>query len=198
MASEDDFSSQTHSTPLGSIEVGLNDPLLQTSPRIRTTSPYTCIQSPRIRTQSPRICTQSPHIRALNLDETRHQKGRRTIPTASMCVPAPDSIKLPLQYERKIRNVDIIMFWFVSDGPEPIHKPLRPGIRFADLYLHLHGASDVQIWIWNSSDVWETIEQGYVHPQLPDRRLWLLSRDEPSWITRKTARTYKGRQLKEQ
>jgi hypothetical protein len=108
------------------------------------------------------------------------------------------TLQLPLQHERKIRNVDLIMFWFVSQGSGPIKKPLQSGIRFADLYLHLHGESEVQIWIWNNDGAWQAVEQGFVHPHLPDRRLWLPSRDEPSWITRKTARTYKGKHVKDQ
>jgi hypothetical protein len=114
-------------------------------------------------------------------------------PTNDLLTPLPGGLQLPLQHERKIRNVDLIMFWFVSQGPGPIEEPLRTGVRFTDLYLHLHGESEVQVWIWNSDNDWEAVEQGYVHPQLPDRRLWLPSRDEPSWITRKTARTYKGK-----
>jgi hypothetical protein len=67
-------------------------------------------------------------------------------------------LQLPLQHERKIRNVDLIMFWFVSRGSGPIEKPLRLGVRFTDLYLHLHGESEVQIWIWNRDNAWEAVE----------------------------------------
>lgn len=116
--------------------------------------------------------------------------------TKALSTSLPDVLQLPLERERKIRNVDIVMFWFVSRGPQPIKEPLRSGVRFTDLYLHLYEESEVQIWIWNRDNVWESVEQGYVHPRLPDRRLWLPSRDEPSWITRKTARTYKGKQVK--
>lgn len=171
--------------------------------------PFRRTLSPVTRTPSPCISTSTPTPRARLLHRAsasarnscvRVDRQRTcTIPPTGLPAPTPTSeaTQFLLQRERKICNLDLIMFWFVSDGPEPINELLRPGLRFADLYLHLHGALEVQIWIWNGNGTWEMIEQGYVHPQLPDCWLWLPSRDEPSWITRKTASTYKGRQLKD-
>ncbi|KAH7920022.1 hypothetical protein BV22DRAFT_1050657 [Leucogyrophana mollusca] len=51
----------------------------------------------------------------------------------------------------------------------------------------------VQSWIWNDDHEWESVDEGACHPVLPNRRLWLQTREEPSWITRKTATTYRGR-----
>ncbi|KAH7908125.1 hypothetical protein BJ138DRAFT_1103769 [Hygrophoropsis aurantiaca] len=100
----------------------------------------------------------------------------------------------PVKRERKIRNENIFMFWYVSTGPARISNPPTVyGVKFTDLFIHLYGETDKQAWMWNKSGQWEVIEQGAWHPVLTGRRLWFHSRDEPNWITRKTARTYTGR-----
>lgn len=162
----------------------------------RPTNLSLCDNSPRGRIRSRQIRIPLHDGSAQKSEDAQSSTtvdGSLLSPTKALTTSFLGASQPPLQHERKIRNVDLITFWFVSRGPGPIEEPLRSGVRFTDLYLHLHGESEVQVWIWNSNNVWETVEQGYVHPQLPDRRLWLASRDEPSWITRKTARTYKGK-----
>lgn len=132
--------------------------------------------------------TRSPHLGS-HQRITRSRSGN----VLSSDEAEPGTVKNPEKHERKIRNENVVMFWLKSRGCEAIHGPSRPGTNIGDLYLHLFGENTVQIWMWDGVSSWDSIEEGYVHPLLPNRRLWLQTRDEPSWVTRKTATTYKGR-----
>ncbi|KAF8833959.1 hypothetical protein BDN67DRAFT_985673 [Paxillus ammoniavirescens] len=105
-----------------------------------------------------------------------------------------ESTTIPVQQEHKICNERLFMHWYTSQGTNPIMSPpLCHDAEHTDLFLHLYGNSSVQIWMQNKAGGWDTIREGKTHPLLSNHRLWLVNREEPNWITRKTATTYKGK-----
>ncbi|KIN96107.1 hypothetical protein M404DRAFT_11016 [Pisolithus tinctorius Marx 270] len=113
-----------------------------------------------------------------------------------MMVASPSSSLGPIRHERKIQNENMYMHWYTSHGPGPIqYPPADLEVEHTDLYLHLWGESAVQVWMWNrNKELWEPAKEGKAHPVLPRRRLRLQMREEPSWIMRKTATMYRGKQ----
>ncbi|KAH9849308.1 hypothetical protein BC628DRAFT_1414185 [Trametes gibbosa] len=90
-------------------------------------------------------------------------------------------------------------FWWRSEAASDLpHPPLNLSPRVGDLYLHHNNESGhVTYWVWRSSGGWANPTEGEAHPSYLDRCLWFRSKFEPSWVTRHTYRTYKGKQRRE-
>lgn len=104
------------------------------------------------------------------------------------------AVTRPNRQEHKIRNLDVTMGRFITTHHLRLQQP--PSHLHAmdgDLYIHHYGDKNVQIWL-REGDQWVgDISDGHHHPLLQDYRLFVADGIEPSWVTKKTRSTYKGR-----
>ncbi|RDX51821.1 hypothetical protein OH76DRAFT_1481326 [Lentinus brumalis] len=87
--------------------------------------------------------------------------------------------------------------WFYSRDDRLLDVP--PGIPIArpgELYVHHSKHERKQIWLLDESSAWQSVQLLHPHPYLEEYFLNLCNNGEPSWVTRDTIRTYKGRILK--
>jgi len=100
----------------------------------------------------------------------------------------------PSRQEQKIRNLDVTVGRYISTHVLPLqHPPQCAQATCGDLYIHHYATDKLQIWFWDGGR-WEgEIADGYRHPTLPNYRLYASGGGEPTWVTKKTRSTYKGR-----
>lgn len=90
--------------------------------------------------------------------------------------------------------------WYFSYGPYSLPVPpesirCEPG----DLYLHLDQSSDnVQSWVMQTDHAWIIAKERMPHPKLSNRVLWFRTKEEPSWVTIHTLRTYDSKMRHDQ
>jgi len=103
-------------------------------------------------------------------------------------------IASPNRQQQKIRNLEVMMGRYITSHQLPLqHPPPCPRAAHGDLYIHHYGNKKVQIWL-REGDQWiGNIMDGYHHPLLSDYRLFVAEGTEPTWVTKKTRSTYKGR-----
>ncbi|KAI6143932.1 hypothetical protein BKA82DRAFT_4179077 [Pisolithus tinctorius] len=95
--------------------------------------------------------------------------------------------------EHKIRNLNVVIGRFISSGNAPLERPpVHSQAVHGDLYIH-HYENRVQIWLRDGDQWLPDIKDGCHHPTLPEYRLYVAKGVEPTWVTRKTRSTYKGR-----
>ncbi|PIL33627.1 hypothetical protein GSI_04250 [Ganoderma sinense ZZ0214-1] len=91
--------------------------------------------------------------------------------------------------------------WYTSTGRFDLPSP-PPNLRLRPGYLYLHGntlTGDMQVWLWRQDRSWsDVVWEGMPHPTIRDRYLWYRSKFEPSWVTRHTYVTYRGRQKRDE
>lgn len=103
------------------------------------------------------------------------------------------------RFQRKMRDVDAYIVWYLSEGLEPLPYPhssivANPG----DLFIHRRSCDEVEkIWVMGKDGLWDEIVIGGKHPLLSGYRLHLLANRDPGWVTKKTATTYRGRQKRQ-
>ncbi|KAI5989514.1 hypothetical protein EDD15DRAFT_2198473 [Pisolithus albus] len=116
-------------------------------------------------------------------------------PTDSGCVVREDGgAERPVRQEHKIRNLDATMGRYITSHRLPLESP-PSGLYAADgdLYIHHYGNKKAQVWL-REGDQWTgNISDGHHHPLLRDYRLFVADGIEPTWVTKKTRSTYKGR-----
>lgn len=104
------------------------------------------------------------------------------------------AVTRPNRQEQKIRNLDIKIGRYITTHPLPLqHPPSCPRAADGDLYIHHYGNKKVQIWLREGDGWLGDITDGHDHPLLSDYRLFVADDVEPTWVTRKTRSTYKGR-----
>lgn len=102
---------------------------------------------------------------------------------------------MPRRFQRKIRSTEFDIIWYLSTGedriscPHPVAGLAAPGC----IYVHRASGSVPQMWMMDRENVWQRVFVGDVHPRLPTHCLTLLSNGDPSWVTKKTVTTYRGR-----
>lgn len=118
--------------------------------------------------------------------------------TTSPCCP-------PVSFKKELRpfragSQDGYTLWWQSEGPFDLPHPphiLRP--RPGDIYLHNNLVSEqVQSWVWQTVSQWTAAVRGQDHPTYHGRCLWFRQKLEPSWVTKHTYRTYKGKKRLEE
>ncbi|KAI0323555.1 hypothetical protein GY45DRAFT_1376237 [Cubamyces sp. BRFM 1775] len=122
---------------------------------------------------------------------------------ASFPEPAEPSSKSPwtglnvVRHERSIRSRNDKTTWFASSGSSLLQTPPKiPLARVCDLYVHTSASGDKQAWILASTLEWVSVDLGHPHPYLKGYLLNFCANGEPSWVTKDTVRTYKGRTKK--
>ncbi|KIO12419.1 hypothetical protein M404DRAFT_19242 [Pisolithus tinctorius Marx 270] len=101
-------------------------------------------------------------------------------------------IGIPPRQEQKLRGMRVMVGRYISTHRYPLEYPPQcPNVESGDLYVHHHGDVGVQVWL-REKNMWISIADGHRHPSLVDYRLFVGDR-EPTWVTRKTRSTYKGR-----
>lgn len=104
---------------------------------------------------------------------------------------------LPRRCTRKIRGQDAHVTYFLSYGAEPLSSPDNSiACMNGDLFVHRWSVGQTpQIWMKDARGTWDRIYPCSArHPFLPDHRLHLTKSGEPSWITKKSVVTYRGRE----
>lgn len=102
------------------------------------------------------------------------------------------------RFQRKMRDVDAYVVWYLSQGPEPLSSTPSISANPGDLFIHRRTAEEgAQFWVVGKSGTWDVITVGGEHPLLSAYRLHILANGDPGWVTRKTATTYRGRQKRQ-
>ncbi|KAI0314494.1 hypothetical protein OF83DRAFT_442866 [Amylostereum chailletii] len=116
--------------------------------------------------------------------------------TTSLESSTSSSIRNGVQrFQRKIRSTGLLHVWFSSFGnealphPHPVDGPVVEG----NIYIHKIFASSPQIWMRTKEGLWLPVSVDAPHPLLPSHLLALLPNGDPTWLTRKTVVTYRGR-----
>ncbi|KAI0351855.1 hypothetical protein OH77DRAFT_1429136 [Trametes cingulata] len=102
-----------------------------------------------------------------------------------------------VRHERGIRSRNEKTIWFASSGGDLLSiPPPLPLARFGDLYVHDCTDGSKQAWLFSDTSQWLSIDLGHPHPYLKGYMLNFCANGEPSWVTKDTIRTYKGRTKK--
>ncbi|KAL4063138.1 hypothetical protein J3A83DRAFT_4380062 [Scleroderma citrinum] len=159
-------------------------------PRIPTAAPVGENWRPVDEGNAPN-CTLTGDYIAANEDDNEDD-GNVNVTSCDTTFP------IPIRREHKIRGLDAWMGRFISSTELPLsHPPYCPSARPTDLYIHHYGDHNIQIWLWDG-DKWEgDIRDGHPHPSLWNHRLYVTDGREPTWVTRKTRTSYKGRLIKQ-
>lgn len=102
---------------------------------------------------------------------------------------------VPERQEQKIRNLNAVVGRYMTRHELPLrHPPPCPHAKNGDLYIHRYdGNRGIQIWV-RDDNCWKAdAVDGRHHPVLPDYRLYIAGGMDPTWVTKKTRSTYKGR-----
>ncbi|KAI0323604.1 hypothetical protein GY45DRAFT_1376197 [Cubamyces sp. BRFM 1775] len=101
-----------------------------------------------------------------------------------------------VRHERGIRSRGEKTIWFASSSRHLLPTPPKlPLARVGDLYVHSCTDGAKQAWIFENA-AWLSIDLGHPHPYLKGYRLNFCANGEPSWVTKDTIRTYRGRAKK--
>jgi len=108
-------------------------------------------------------------------------------------IAASDTVT-PARQDMKIRNLDVTISRYISTHADCLQQPPPcPHAKSSDLYIHRYGNGKIQVWV-RESELWlADVIDGHPHPTLPGYCLYLHTGMEPSWVTRKTRTTYRGR-----
>lgn len=88
-------------------------------------------------------------------------------------------------------------FWFASSANQLLDVPPTLSLAKAgDLYVHTSDQGVKQAWLYTAALTWLSVELLHPHPHLRGYVLNFLKNGEPSWVTKDTVRTYKGRMEK--
>ncbi|OJT12664.1 hypothetical protein TRAPUB_10787 [Trametes pubescens] len=136
----------------------------------------------------------------INLPTRQPTPSDRSVPEAG-ALPDVRALK-PKREMRPFRSgsQDGYTLWWMSKTSSGLsHPPQNLKLRPGDLYLHHNQSSgDYQYWLWTTANKWEVATQGQSHPTYEDRYLWFRSELHPSWITRHTYSTYKGKKRRDE
>ncbi|KAI0738562.1 hypothetical protein C8Q80DRAFT_1124705 [Daedaleopsis nitida] len=84
--------------------------------------------------------------------------------------------------------------WFASRSSQLLDvPPVLPQAVIGDLYVHASDNDIKQAWIRTAEPAWLSIELLHPHPYLRGYVLNFQKNGEPSWVTKDTVRTYRGR-----
>lgn len=102
----------------------------------------------------------------------------------------PKSSSSSARKDKKIRDLEEYMGWYTSSGSQPLEAPpSHKDAEYGDIFVHLYGEEDAQVWMRTAMATWERVNPGHDHPYLPGYRL-MLKDGRPGWVTRKTIATY--------
>lgn len=167
-------------------------------------------------TASTTPAVTNPHPARSDVPSMHNNKetdARAPPATTVSVVPAPsDNLQSPrssplrfpqtplLRQRKAIRNQTEHLGWFKStrDGPLlapplaiPAHYQVLP--RVGDVYMHHDKTTDsFKAWVWRENQ-WTAATGELSHPILTDYRLKVSSTGEPSWVTKKSLVSEKGR-----
>ena len=136
---------------------------------------------------------------------SRHSPGQRASSSAPNDI---DDLFVSLVTKREVRPFRSgtangqYTLWYTSTARFDLPYPPPNLLRLRSGYLYLHGntlTGDMQVWLWQQDRTWsDVVWEGMPHPTIQDRYLWYRSKFEPSWVTRHTYVTYKGRQKRDE
>ncbi|KAH7918995.1 hypothetical protein BV22DRAFT_1051360 [Leucogyrophana mollusca] len=147
----------------------------------------------------PRVTAVVPHVVPVNLDAPRSDRPSGQAHSQESCQISASSNDVPtrglVRLEHKIRNIDFVMGWYTQAGAEPLERPPAcPQVRRGDIFVYdLNGVYTA--WLWDNGQ-WKQAHDNEPHPLLEEHRLRMLVDGTPSWVTRQTMSTYRGRQNK--
>ncbi|KAI6014316.1 hypothetical protein EDC04DRAFT_2609058 [Pisolithus marmoratus] len=102
---------------------------------------------------------------------------------------------VPERQEQKIRNLDTVVGCYSTSHELLLpHPPPCPHAKSGDLYIHRYdGNRRIQIWVRDEGCWIADVADGHHHPVLSGYRLYVTDGLGPTWVTKKTRSTYKGR-----
>ena len=127
-------------------------------------------------------------------EETEHVISTINTTHGNVARLATAEIITPSRQEQKIRNLDVTVGRYTSTHMLPLqHPPRCAQATCGDLYIHHYATDKVQVWLWDGTRWDGDISDGDHHPTLPNYQLYASGGGEPTWVTKKTRSTYKGR-----
>lgn len=127
-------------------------------------------------------------------------RNRGTVDSLSVPI-SPNEVPVPQPVHRAFRSTSGTgeTVWYPSSGPSDIQCP--PQIPSTTGYLWVHRNTQtnrITMWMYGKDRVWEPAAPGKAHPFVEDRILKLRqSSGEPSWVTRSSDQTVRGREVKD-
>lgn len=115
-------------------------------------------------------------------------------PVPPEAIPIPEPVRRPFRSSSGTGET----VWYPSSGTTDIQAP--PTMQTTTGYLWVHwntSTNRVSMWMFGKDRTWEVITPGKPHPYVEDRILKLRGSNEPSWVTRSSDQTVRGREEKD-
>ncbi|KAH7906905.1 hypothetical protein BJ138DRAFT_1117160 [Hygrophoropsis aurantiaca] len=117
-----------------------------------------------------------------------------TVPSTHLAHAVPWTGALPIRQEYKMRGKQVMVGRYLSARETAIqHPPECAQAQLGDLFIHRWGDRQIQIWLWDEQSWQPDVTDGHIHPVVQDHRLYIRDGIDPTWVTRKTRTTYRGR-----
>ncbi|KAH9855537.1 hypothetical protein C2E23DRAFT_882921 [Lenzites betulinus] len=141
------------------------------------------------------------HAAAANAVASSSKLSARNVQGNPAADQTPEELSIDglhvVRHSRSIRSRGEKTVWFASSGRDLLQTPPElPLSRFADLYVHTSTGGARQAWLRTHALKWASIDLCQPHPYLKGYMFNICTNGEPSWVTKDTIRTYKGRAKK--
>ena len=114
--------------------------------------------------------------------------------------PPPSSgglVPLFRRFRKAIRSREDVTLWYHSQSSVPVDEPSSSSLHYSDalsdgdLFMNVFSGG-IKAWVWKEK-AWVPIKEGDPHPRIDGYCVSFLQNGEPSWVTRKTMVTYRGK-----
>jgi hypothetical protein len=172
-------------------------------PHLHPTDSSRNISGTRLR-DPPRPAILSNALDAVAVTHT--SRAKTTIPAESGVTHNPENS--PTQtpkalFERSLKAIrcrEEVTSWYSSQDPAPLSSPptapplFSDALQEGDLFIHMYRGG-VQSWIWAGTS-WMPVKECHPHPSIEGYCFFLLENNDPTWVTRRTVVTYRGKKRK--
>lgn len=109
----------------------------------------------------------------------------------------PDNIPTPIRRPFRSSSGAGETVWYSTTGKTDVEGPPPMNATTGHLWLHRNTVSGrVSVWMFGKERAWESVNEGKTHPFVEDRILKMRKNGEPSWVTRSSEQTVRGRDTK--
>ena len=146
-----------------------------------------------------RNSVENPSITTRKTPESAMQEGMPNVTLSRGAPPVLPSGPVPpfRRFRKAIRSREDVTSWYHSQSSTPIDEPSSSSHHYSDalsegdLFMNVFSGG-IQAWVWNGK-AWVPIKEGDPHPSIDGYCVSFLRDGEPSWVTKKTMVTYRGK-----